>query len=391
MSVSMAGELSLPTGAASARATRILVSLQAIGENFSAVRDALPKGTRIISVVKADAYAHGARTVAPYLLSKGSFGVAVATADEALALRRAGVHSFVMVLSHPALAELAPLVAEGVSITVGTAEQVAATGRVGERVGRPAKLQVKVDTGMGRIGCPPEEADALLAQAATTEGAKLEGLFTHLASADADEIYTKRQLAMFDSLATRARKKHPSLLIHALNTAGVFRYPKAAYDAVRVGLAMYGYLPFEEKGSEDPALQPALEWVTAVSQVKQVPAGTAISYGATYRTSGEATIATLPVGYADGARRALSGLRVIIGGGLFPIVGRVTMDQMMVELPPHHPVKPGDEAVLIGRREPLTVTAEDWARHLGTIPYEVLVGIGPRVPRAYIEDRPAGR
>jgi alanine racemase len=340
----------------------------------------------LCAVVKADGYGHGAVAVARAVLEAGATWLAVALVEEGLILREAGITAPILLLSEPPPAAMAPAVGARLTPTVYTATGVAAAaGAVGPSR-RPVSVHLKVDTGMHRVGADP--ADALALGRAITEerGLRLEGLWTHLAVADepAQDSVTSGQLARFEEVrdALTAGGITPGLL-HVANSAGAMRHPSARYDLVRCGIAIYGYPPGSAlAGVAD--LRPALTLRSRVALVRRLAAGERLSYGQRYVVPEPGSVvATVPLGYADGVPRRLSavGGEVLLGGRRRPIAGTVTMDQLMVDCGFAANVAVGDEVVLLGRQGDDEITADEWARRLDTISYEVLCGIGPRVPR----------
>lgn len=366
------------------RPTRAEIDLDAVTQNVRVLRAFV--GVTVAAVVKANGYGHGAVPVARAALAGGAGWLAVASVHEALALRRAGLDAPVLVLGWTPPEALPVALDHDLRLTVVDPADVAAAARAGAAAGRPARLHVKIDTGMGRLGFPawdPETPRRLL-ELAGTPGVEVEGIYTHLASADLpDPGDTHEQLRRFRQvLEALARGGLRPPLIHAANSAGALRFPEARFDLVRVGLAIYGLTDFAVPPGA-PGLRPALRWVTRVAQVKTLPPGIGVSYGRTYVPDRPLRTAILPVGYADGFDRGLSNRgEVLVGGRRARVLGRVCMDQTVVG-PVDEAVRPGDEAVLIGRQGGDEVSAAEVAAWLDTIPYEVVARIGPRVARVY--------
>ena len=363
------------------------IDLDAVRDNVRALLD-LVRPANLCAVVKADGYGHGAVPIAKAALEAGATWVAVALVEEGIELREAGIDAPVLVLSEPAHGAWPAVTANRLTPMIYSQAAVAAAeAAVTDRVG----VHVKVDTGMHRVGATPSEAAEVAAAVARSPRLRLEGLCTHLAVADEPgNAYTDEQLRRFeqarDDLA--AAGVHADLL-HAANSAGSIGHPSARYDLVRCGIAMYGHAPSAAL-ADAVALRPAMALKARVSFVKTVPAGAQLSYGLRYRCETDTTIATVPVGYADGVTRRLShvGGEVLIGGERRPIAGTITMDQLTVDCGAGSAVAPGDEVVLIGRQGDEEITAEEWAAALDTISYEVVCGIGRRVPRMYIGATP---
>jgi alanine racemase len=362
------------------------IDLDAIRHNIRVLRSHA-EPARVCAVVKANGYGHGAAAVGRAALEAGADWLAVAQVDEAVGLRDAGIEAPLLLLSEPRLDEIDDAVATGARLTVYSPETVAAIARsVHESRTSRVPVHLKVDTGMHRVGAAPAEAVALARAVNELAELHLEGVLTHLAVADEpDNPTTAAQLAEFD--ATRAAMARAGIepeLVHAANSAGALAHPAARYDMVRCGIAVYGIPPAPElAGLAD--LRPALTLASEVSYVKPVAAGEGISYGHRHHLPRDTIVATVPIGYADGVFRSLplAGQEVLIKGERRPIVGVVTMDQLMVDCGPDADVGRGDEVVLLGERGGQRVTPDEWAARLGTIAYEVVCAIGSRVARRY--------
>lgn len=363
------------------------VDLAAVGENLRAAK-AVAGEAEVWAVVKADGYGHGAEPVARAALTAGATGLAVALVEEGVALRQAGVEAPILLLSEPPLAAMGEVVARRLTPTLYShAGLEALDGAVATASGsKPFGVQVKLDTGMHRVGAPFAVALDIACSAHRNPRLSLDGVWTHFAVADEPERseFTTSQCARFDRFCEAladAGIRPP--LRHVANSAGLF-LAGASYDMVRLGIALYGYQP-------NPAvpvaatLRPVLSLVARVVQIKELDPGEGLSYGLRYRLGHRSVVATVPLGYADGVPRRLAeaGGQVLVGGQRRPIAGTVTMDQFLVDCGPRASVEAGDEVVLLGRQGDEEITADDWAGRLGTISYEVLCGIGPRVPRLY--------
>lgn len=362
------------------------VDLDAITENVAALVGTMAPAA-VCAVVKADGYGHGAVPVARAAVVGGATWLAVAVVDEAVELREAGLTVPILVLSEPPPPAAALAVAQRVAVVAYTEAGLRAVEAASATAGRETAIHLKVDTGMGRVGARGADAPALAAAIQASRWLRLDGLMTHLAVADElDRAETTiAQIDHFESVRdalTRAGTMAP--LLHAANSAGALAHPSARYDLVRCGIAIYGYPPVPLPAG-CPPLRPALSLRAEVSMVKEVPAETPLSYGHRYAPAEGTIIATVPIGYADGVRRALSaaGGQVLIGGRPRPMAGTVTMDQLLVDCGPGAHVQVGDEVVLLGQQGGRSISAEDWAARLGTISYEVLCGLGPRLPRRY--------
>jgi alanine racemase len=334
-----------------------------------------------MAVVKANGYGHGAVAAAGAALRGGAAWCGVARPEEALELRRGGIGCPILLLGWTAPQALAELIAAGISLSVWSSEQVSEAAAAARALGRRARLHLKVDTGMSRLGLPPDEIVELARTVAATEGVTQEGLFTHFACADdpgspvtADQERRLRETAS----AVRAAGLRPGL-VHAANSAAALTRPSSRFDLVRAGIALYGLEP--SPTCPLPAdFRPALSWRAVLTQVKTLPAGRGISYGHAYTTTRPERIGTVAVGYGDGFRRMSGGL-VLVRGTRVLVVGRVCMDQILVQLDGVPQAKAGDEVVLIGAQAAERLRAEELAHAWGTISYEVVCGITARVPR----------
>ena len=366
------------------RAARVEVDLTAVAHNVGAVRSAVAPAL-VCAVVKADGYGHGAIAVSEAALAAGADWLGVALVEEAAVLRRAGIDAPILLLSQPRVADLAAVVRFDLRPTITSPVAVGPLADVAREQGRVVPVHLKVDTGMNRIGVAPSAALDLAREIVGRPELRLEGVFTHCAVADdPTHPFTDEQLDRFEAvLAELADAGIEPTIRHAGNSAVAIAHPRGRYDLVRTGIAVYGIAPSEHLDG-DVALRPALSLRAEVSQVKRVRAGEGVSYGLRHRFVADTNVATVPIGYADGVPRRLGlvGGEVLVGGRRRPIVGVVTMDQLMVDCG-DDPVEVGDEVVLIGRQGDDVLTADELAARLDTIPYEIVCGIGPRVPRWY--------
>lgn len=366
------------------RAARAEVDLTAVAHNVGALR-ALVAPALVCAVVKADGYGHGAIAVSEAALDAGADWLAVALVEEAAVLRKAGITAPILLLSPPRPTDLAAVVRYDLRVTVTSPVAVEPLATAAREQGRVVPVHLKVDTGMNRIGVAPDDALALAREISNRPELELEGVFTHCAVADDPEHpFTGEQFDRLDAvLAALAAEGIVPSIRHAANSAVALAHPRGRYDLVRAGIAVYGIAPAPDLvASLD--LRPALSLRAEVSQVKRVRAGEGVSYGLRHVFPVDTTVATVPIGYADGVPRrfGLAGGEVLIGGRRRRVVGVVTMDQLMVDCGDDH-VEVGDEVVVIGRQGSATVTADEVAAALETIAYEVVCGIGPRVPRFY--------
>lgn len=355
------------------RPTYAEIDLAAIARNVEAFRQ-LIQPSQVCAVVKADAYGHGDVPVANAALRAGATRLAVALVEEGSRLREAGVEAPIMVLSEPESSSVGELVEWALEPTVYSADFLDAL----RRTGSPLAVHVKVDTGMHRVGASPDGAKDLVHAVDRASNLQLASLWTHFAVADEDPVYTRRQIEAFDEVVGDV----DAPITHLANTAGAVLFPEARRDLCRIGLGIYGLHPCDATRGE-VGLSPAMRVVSHVSHVQRLAAGERPSYGRVKALERDATVVTIPVGYADGFPRLLTQHgNVLIGGRRWPLAGMVTMDQVVVEVG-ELDVRRGDEVVLLGGQGDEEITADEWAQELGTISYEVVCSIGPRVPRRY--------
>ena len=373
------------------RATRAVIHLENLRHNVRLIRAHIGQGPRICMAVKADAYGHGAVELVRAALSEGVDYLAVATVDEGAELRAAGVTAPILLLSIPLLDEVGDAIRSGLALLAGSESYLAAIEGEARKQGRIADVHLKVDTGMGRIGCTPERAPDMAARVARSPRMRLAGIGTHFPVADmaADEHvrFTREQVRTLAAIVDRIRRLgiDPGL-VHAANSGAVISYPESHFDLVRPGIILYGYYPSRQR-PRPLDVRPVMGLESRIVFLKRVPAGTGISYGLTYHTSEETTIATIPCGYGDGYSRLMSGrAKVLVDGALYPVAGRVCMDQLMIDLGPRSNARLYDPVVLFGPDEGAP-TAEDLADIMGTIPYEITCNINKRVPRVYLDAR----
>ncbi len=363
-----------------------VVDLDAVVDNMKSMQENLASGTGMVGVIKTDAYGHGAvpvaKAIAPYVE-----GYAVATADEALILRRHGITKPILILgvTHPG--RYAELVEQEIRPAVFTMEQARPLSELACSMGRRAKIHLALDTGMCRIGMTPDEAGAeLAAQIHALPGIEIEGLFTHFARADeADKASAQAQLqAYLDFIELLARRGIRIPVRHCANSAAIIDLAPAHLDLVRAGISIYGMYPSDEVEKARVPLRPAMALKSYVTYVKTIAAGSEVSYGGTFRAERPLRVATVPVGYGDGYPRGLSGRGcVLIGGRRAPILGRVCMDQFMVDVTEIPDVGVDSEVTLLGRDGDEEITAEELAALSGRFHYELVCDIGKRVPRVY--------
>ncbi len=339
---------------------------------------------RIMAVVKANAYGHGAIPVSRAIEGTYADNLGVAFAEEGAALRSAGISAPIQVFTLPAESQLAHYADHALEATICTEREARALNALAERRRVVLPVHLKIDTGMNRIGVKPADLPRYLRMASRLRRLEIKGVFTHLATADEqDKSFARLQLSRFEDALTLLRHHgvYPDV-IHCANSAAILDLPDAWYSMVRPGIMMYGYYP-SAATSESVAIRPALTLKTVVAQVKTIGPGETVSYGRRYTATRKTRIASIPIGYADGIFRQLTGRGVaLVRGRRVPFAGTVCMDQLMLDVG-RMPVVAGDEVVLIGRQRGATISAWDVASALGTIPYEVCCAVSARVPRIY--------
>ena len=358
------------------------VNLSAIQHNMRQILSLLKPGTLFCPVIKADGYGHGAVPLAHEAVALGANYLGVAIVEEALALRDAGITLPILILGYSSPAGAALVVGNGITQTIYTQDQANALSAAAVALGLTAKVHVKVDTGMTRIGIRPENVVDFCSYVAGLPNILLEGIFTHFACADsADKASALAQFSLFQTALAALESNGITVPIkHCANSAGILDLPQTHLNMVRAGIILYGLWPSDET-SRPISLLPAMRLKARLSMVKSVDAGLGVSYGGTYRTAGQSSIATIPLGYADGYTRMLSHkAHVIIHNQRAPIVGRICMDQCMADVSHIPQAKEGDEVLLFGGPE---LAAEELAAQLGTINYEIVCMVGKRVPRVY--------
>jgi len=364
------------------------IDLRAVGHNMREIRRIVRPETEIMAVLKANAYGHGAVQLAPVVLREGATRLGVATLGEALQLRADGIAAPILIMGYIPADQTETAIDGGITLTVYTPEMAAAVSRAAEKRGTRAAVHVKIDTGMSRIGfLPGPQAVRQIAAIAKMPGILLEGAFTHFAVADLrDKTFSREQWDRFRRLLHDLEAAGVQVPIrHAANSAAIIDLPETHLDMVRAGIVLYGLYPSDEVSRDRISLQPAMSLKAQVSFVKTVPAGTSVSYGRRFVTAGDAVIASLPLGYADGISRALSNrAEILLHGRRLRVAGTICMDQFMVDASRVPEVRLGDEAVLIGCQGGESISVEEMAGLLGTINYEVVCMISERIPRRYI-------
>jgi alanine racemase len=364
------------------RPTWAEVNLNNLAHNFRQIKKMLSPETRIMVCVKADAYGHGLIPVSKKLVSCGVDYLGVASIDEGIKLREGGINLPILILGLILKKDIQPVFKYNLSVTVCDEDLARALNNKAKLLGRPASVHIKVDTGMGRIGVLHQDAERLVRRIHKLKFINIEGIFTHFAFADMNREFTLYQINLFNRLIHRLKKEGIHIpLIHSANSMGVIGYKMSHFNMVRPGLVAYGLYPRKDLRMK---LKPVLSLKTKVLFVKKLPKGYGVSYGHDYIAGKNTTIVTIPIGYGDGYPRNLSNRApVLIAGKRFKISGRICMDQIMVDVGGKK-VKVGDEVVLIGSQGKNKITTEELARLCDTISYEIVCGLGSRVPRVYV-------
>lgn len=381
----MSPGMTLPAHAA--RPVWAEIDLAALRHNAGQVQSILRPGTALMAVVKANAYGHGMEQIARTLFREGVTRFGVASLEEALRLRAAGITGDILVLGYSDPAVSADLIAHGILQTVGRTDQIRALREAARQVGLPARVHVKVDTGMTRLGAPLTAAQEVLYEAMAHPEVTCRGIYTHFHSADLPaQLATIAQWHEFERLLQPMRKVMAQVTLHAANTAAVINYPQTHADMVRIGIALYGGLPAPSV-PRTLDLRPVLTLKSRVVDVKQIPAGTGVGYGHRFVAAEAETIALLPIGYADGYLTAFSDrARVLVRGHRARVTGQVSMDFTAIRVPPGVPVSVGDEVVLLGSQGQEQIQLQELADWAGMVAYEPLSLLGPRIARHYLHD-----
>lgn len=367
-----------------------IIDLDAIAYNMTNIKSKVGKETGIIGIIKADAYGHGSVEISKVILENGADWLAVAVVDEGINLRKNGIAAPILLLGYTPELRLEDVVNNGFIQTVYTYETAKKLSDVAVRLGKTAVIHIKIDTGMGRIGYRVNEASAdEIVKISELPNIEVNGMFTHFSTADEkDKNYTLNQYKKFVQMDALLRERGLEIPIkHAANSAAIMDFDNMMFNMVRPGIILYGAYPSEEVDKDNLSIKPTMSVKTHVSYVKEVNEGDYISYGRKYQAVGKRIIATIPVGYADGFIRAYSnGGKVLIKGEYAPIVGRICMDQFMVDVTDIKDVQVNDEVVLIGKQGNKEITVDFIASILDTINYEVFCTLSKRVPRQYIQN-----
>ncbi|KEH90076.1 alanine racemase [Clostridium novyi A str. 4540] len=366
------------------------INLDNLASNMKHIKE-LSNTKEIIGIVKADAYGHGALDIVPTLIENGATALAVAVVSEGVELRRGGIECPIMVLGFTPPSLIDMLLKHDIEQTVFSLDYAKELSKAAEKMHKVAKIHIAVDTGMGRIGFLPKEQSIQDVKAISMlPNIKIKGMFSHFSTADEkNKEYSAYQLNQFNKFYEGLKRENVNIETrHISNSAAIMDLPETIFEGVRPGIILYGYYPSNEVDKTKLELKPVMQLKTNVVHIKKIPSGEYISYGRKFKTDRESLIATLPVGYADGYTRLLFGkAKVIINGQLAPVVGRICMDQCMVDITDiKGDIKVGEEVILIGEKNGVKIDADDIAEMLGTINYEVICMISKRVPRVYIKN-----
>ena len=366
------------------------IDLDAIRYNMRQIKQSLHKDTKVMAIIKADGYGHGALTIASMLKEEGVEEFGVAIIEEGILLRENGIKNPILILGYTSKYQYAELIQYGLTQTVFQYEMAKSISEFAVAMNQTAKIHIKLDTGMSRIGFPAnEESVKIVEEISKLPNIEIEGIFTHFACADEkDKTAAKKQIAIFTQFVEMLEKVGVHIPVrHIANSAGILDLKEVQFEMVRSGIITYGLYPSNEVNQSEIKLRPALSLKSHVTFVKIVEAGVSVSYNATYTTTKKTKIATIPVGYADGYPRALSSKgKVLIHGKFAPIIGRICMDQFMVDVTEIEDVKEGDIVTLVGEDGTEKISVEEVANLAGSFNYEFVCGLGRRVPRVYKEN-----
>jgi alanine racemase len=368
------------------RDTYIEVDLDAIEHNITQFRQVLPSETKVLAAVKADAYGHGAVTVSLAAISAGATHLGVAFVDEGIQLRESQIRAPILVFGYIPPYAIETALMFDLTFTVFDINHVKQIEQMAQKIGKIAKVHLKVDTGMGRLGIPPSEVISFINQLNILKWVELEGIYTHFATADDENSdYFQDQLHQFEEILQQLEQIGIEIpLRHAANSAAALRMEQKWCNLVRIGISMYG---FQDVSNPKVELKRALSLKSSITQLKCLPRGSGVSYGKAYTTTTDEWIATIPIGYGDGLPRHLSNKGVALVCGIrVPIVGRICMDQVMLNVSDAMPVSIQDEVVWIGKQGAEEITADEIAEQINTIHYEIVTRLGSRLPRLYFQN-----
>ncbi|HXK48920.1 MAG TPA: alanine racemase [Clostridiales bacterium] len=367
------------------RPTRAVISLENLRNNFNVVKSFIGDDVKVMGIIKANAYGHGMLETANELIKLGVNYFGVAFLEEGIFLRENGINIPILVMGGINVEQIPDFIIYDIDITTSSIDKTRAISLTAKELGQKAKVHIKIDTGMERLGVHWYNAERFIEDTFNSEGISVEGIFSHFAKSDSDREFTELQISRFDKILDLMEKKGMrTKYVHCANSAGIINFPNSHYNMVRPGLMLYGYSGLPE--DFDGELKPVMSLLTKVSYFKVVPPETGISYNHTYTTDRQTRIVTLPVGYGDGYNRLLSNKgEVMIRGKRYPVAGNVCMDQMMIDLGIDGTAFNGDDVLLFGRNGEDELRLEELCDKIGTIPYEILTMISNRVPRIYVD------
>lgn len=372
------------------RYTRAEIDIDALRQNMRAIRRAVPKDALISAVIKADGYGHGAAEIAGVLLDNGADCLAVAIIEEGIELRNAGITVPIMILGHTSFLRANEVVQYDLDPCVYRLDDAQRFSNEAVRQKKHLKVHIKINSGMNRIGYSPcPDAEEEICRIARLPNIVMEGIFTHFCSSDtSDRTFTILQAEQFERFCALLERRGISFRHkHCCNSAAIINYPEYYFDMVRVGIQLYGLKPSAEMLTDGIACKPAMSLKTRIVQIRQIRSGESVGYGRAYTATSQKTVATLPIGYADGYSRLLSGkAEVLIHGHRAKVIGNICMDMCMVDISSIENVSIDDEVILFGNQDGVVLPVDELAAILGTINYEIVCGIGRRVPRVYIDN-----
>lgn len=372
------------------------IDLSALRANFRTAKALLRPGVKTMAVVKADGYGHGAIPCARALIEEGAEALGVGILEEGILLRQAGVTVPIQVLGSVFPGEVDDLIEHNLTTTLCSLELARELAKNAERRNRQVGVHVKVNTGMSRLGIAPQSAIEFFDALAGMKSLRIDSVFTHFAAADeADPAFSREQLKKFEATLEQLKRHGVTIACtHSANSAALLKFPESHLDMVRPGILLYGVLtspdlePYRKVLEESPhGFHPAMQWKTRILRLNSIPQGTTLSYGRKFTTKRDSLIATLPIGYADGLQRSLSGkMEVLVRGRRVPQVGAICMDLSMIDVTDVPGVQEGDEVVIFGRQGEASILIEEVAEWSNTLPYEIMCGVGKRVPRVYLPE-----
>lgn len=367
-----------------------MINLDTIAHNIKQIRKITDSKAQIMAIVKADAYGHGAVEISKVALYNGASALGVAISDEGIQLRQNNIHVPILILGYTPEAKIEEAIKYNLLLTVFTYQTAELISKSAIKLCKTAKIHIKIDTGMGRIGfLPTQESKEIIKKITKLDNIEIDGIFTHFATSDEeDKTFTYTQAEIFKNFINKLEQDGLNIKIkHCSNSGAIIDLPQFSFNMVRAGIILYGMYPSKYINKEILDLKPAMELKTQISYIKEVVKGTPISYGRTYYTHDISKIATVPIGYADGYSRLLSNKgRVLVKGEYAPIIGKICMDQFMIDVTHIKDINIGDDIILVGTQGNKTVTAEEIAELIGTINYEIVCMISKRIPRVYIKN-----